>query len=211
MVILSVCGFQGAGKDTFSDYLVRTHGFVKFSFATATKDVIASIFGWERSLLEGDTQESREFRESVDSWWSDRLGIPGLTPRKMLQMIGTDLFRKNFNDNIWVYVLEKKIIRLLNSNPETNIIISDARFPNEIAMIRKLGGKLINVQRNMPEWFQDYKLGINCMRALELHPSETSWIRERVDYVVLNKTNSLEQFEYTIKVFLEENFGLLKN
>jgi tryptophanyl-tRNA synthetase len=210
MVILSICGFQGAGKDTFANYLVKTHGFIKLSFAEATKDVLAIMFGWERKLLEGDTIESRQFRELEDKWWASKLGIPGLTPRKVLQMVGTDLFRKHFDDNIWVLIVEKKIISILNLNPQANIIISDARFPNEIAMIRGQGGKLINVQRNLPEWFEEYKSGTNCEQTNTLHPSETSWIREPVDYILSNKTDSIEQFEQSINIFLRDNLGLEK-
>ena len=41
MVIIGICGFQSAGKDTFSNYLVNNYGFKKFSFAESTKDVFS--------------------------------------------------------------------------------------------------------------------------------------------------------------------------
>lgn len=208
MVILSVCGFQGSGKDTLANYLVKNYGFIKLSFAEVTKDVLSIIFGWDRKLLEGDTVESREFRETIDSWWSSKLNFPELTPRKMLQMIGTDLFRNHFNDNIWIIVVERKIISILNQNPYQNIIISDARFSNEIAMIKNLGVKLINIQRNLLEWFDEYKSGIDSMDALKLHLSERAWIREPVDFVLLNKSNSIEQFEETIIEFVINNLKI---
>ena len=49
MVLLCVCGFQGSGKDTFSNYLVSNYDFVKFSFASATKDILSTLFGWDRT------------------------------------------------------------------------------------------------------------------------------------------------------------------
>ena len=132
MTIIAICGFQGVGKDTFANYLVDKYEFKKFSFASATKDILADMFGWERTLLEGDTVESRIFRETIDPWWSDKLGIQDLTPRKVLQLIGTDLFRKHFNYEIWVHIVEKKIINCLKINPEQRIIINDCRYANEI-------------------------------------------------------------------------------
>jgi dephospho-CoA kinase len=66
MLVIGICGFQGSGKDTFSDFLVKNYDFKKITFAGATKDVLNNLFGWDRTMLEGDTIESRVFRETVD-------------------------------------------------------------------------------------------------------------------------------------------------
>jgi len=206
MVIIGICGFIGVGKDTFADYLVSEYEFKKFSFASATKDVLAVMFGWDRSMLEGDTIESRKFRETIDHWWALKLSISDFTPRKALQMIGTDLFRKYFNYDIWTHIIENKII----SNKNSNIIISDCRFPNEIAMIKNLGAKIIHIQRNIPLWFESYKSGKDCDEVLELHLSETAWIREHFDYQIINDTNSKDRFNDKIINFLQDNFDISK-
>lgn len=64
-MLIGVVGFAGSGKGTVADILVRDHGFKKLSFADALKDAVATIFGWERHLLEGDTDESREFAKRL--------------------------------------------------------------------------------------------------------------------------------------------------
>lgn len=209
MILLCVCGFQGSGKDTFSNYLVSNYDFVKFSFASATKDILSILFDWNRELLEGDTKESREFRETVDSWWSDKLGIPNLTPRKTLQLIGTELFRKQFNHDIWLTCVERKIISQLESNPNSNIIISDCRFPNEIKMLKNLGFKLIHIKRNIPSWFHKYKSGSDCEEAFRLHESERSWIRENFEYEISNQMYDVEQFYQLLNQFMDKNFNLI--
>lgn len=208
MVILGICGFQGAGKDTFANYLVSNHNFIKFSFAGATKDVLNVVFGWDRALLEGDTVESRKFRETEDTWWSEKLGIPNLTSRKTLQLIGTDLFRKHFNPEIWSSVVEKKILTQLKNNPNSNIVVSDCRFPNEIQMLRNLGSHIISIQRNIPDWFTQYKFGIDCEEALKLHESEKSWIREKFDHVIDNNYETSKLFEQGISDFIFDKFGI---
>lgn len=208
MVILGICGFQGAGKDTFANYFVDKHNFIKFTFAGATKDVLNILFGWDRKLLEGDTIESRKFRETEDPWWSEKLGIPNLTPRKTLQLIGTDIFRNHFNSEIWVRVVEKNILKELESNPNSNIIISDCRFSNEFEMLRNLGCKIISIQRNLPSWFNNYKLGNDCEEAIKLHESERSWIREKFDYIIANNLGTKESFEVQICEFIKNNFNL---
>ena len=42
------------------------------------------MFGWDREMLEGDTEESRDWREKVDPYWSTETGNP-ITPRLILQ------------------------------------------------------------------------------------------------------------------------------
>lgn len=208
MVILGLCGFQGAGKDTFANYLVDKHKFIKFNFASAVKDILSLLFGWDRKLLEGDTIESREFRERIDRWWSNKLNIKDLTPRKILQLIGTDLFRKHFNSEIWVNVIEKKILTQLEINPKSNIIISDCRFPNEINMLKNLGSKLIHIERELPTWFTRYKSGEDCVEVLELHESETSWIRQEFNYIIKNNYKTKNLFEKYIEEFYNIEFNL---
>ena len=210
MVIIAICGFQGAGKDTFANYLVNNYGFKKFSFAASTKDVLSDMFGWDRKLLEGDTIESRNFRETIDNWWSVKLNIPDLTPRKILQMIGTDLFRKHFNDEIWVHIVEKKIIDALKNDVNQRIIISDCRFSNEISMLKKFDSKLIHIQRNLPKWFNKFKMGEDCVESSKLHSSETNWIRENFDYEIINDFASVKEFESFIDDFLSEKYNITK-
>ncbi len=185
-MIIGLCGFQGAGKDTVADILVKTHGFVKISFGAALKDVIGSMFGWDRSMLEGSTPESRTWRETTDDFWSGKLSIPGFTPRKALQMIGTDVLRKHFNPNIWVDIVENKISKLIQSDSNIRIVVSDCRFTNELDMVKKFSNsQIIYVQRNEPEWFEELRSG----RPLDLssfHPSEIEWMRYPFDKIINN-------------------------
>ena len=102
MKIIAICGFQGSGKDTLANILTKNYGYKKLSFGGTVKDVASIIFNWDRKMLEGDTKESREWREKVDVWWSNKLGINNLTPRYILQYVGTDLFRNHFHKDIWI-------------------------------------------------------------------------------------------------------------
>jgi hypothetical protein len=185
-MIIGLCGFQGAGKDTVGDILIKNHGFIKISFGSALKDVCASMFGWDRSMLEGSTPESREWRETVDEFWSEKLNFFEFTPRKALQMIGTDVLRKNFSANIWVDIVENKITKLIQSNHNIKIVVTDCRFTNELDMVKKFSNsQIIYVQRNEPEWFEEFRSG----RPLDLssfHPSEIEWMKYPFDKIINN-------------------------
>ena len=148
-MIIGVCGFIGSGKDTVADYLQNFHEFRRESFAGTLKDAVAAVFGWDRDLLEGRTKEARAWREQVDPWWAERLSMPNLTPRLVLQLWGTEVARKSFHDDMWIASLENKL-----RNSKDNVVISDCRFPNEIASIKRAGGQVVWVQRgDLPAWY----------------------------------------------------------
>jgi len=197
-MIIGVCGLIGAGKDTIADYLVNIHQFRRESFANTLKDAVSSVFGWDRELLEGRTRHSREWREQVDPWWAERLNMPNLTPRWVLQYWGTEVVRKAFHDNTWIASLENKLRKTTD-----DVVISDCRFPNEIAAIKRAGGMVIRVHRGAdPEWYHyadlvnqgpDRNLKWSWAKTqldkFNIHDSETAWIGTQFDAVVDNNSN----------------------
>jgi hypothetical protein len=189
-MIIGICGLIGAGKDTVADCLVNMHEFRRESFASTLKDAVAAVFGWDRTLLEGRTSEARAWREQVDPWWAERLNMPDLTPRWVLQYWGTEVCRRAFHDDIWIASLENKL-----RNSRDNIVISDCRFPNEINSIRRAGGKIIRVVRGSePDWY-NFALDLNLNNSEQakwelierkIHVSESSWIGTDFDMILDN-------------------------
>lgn len=188
-LIIGVVGFIGSGKDTVADYLVNFHEFRRESFASTLKDAVAAVFGWDRTLLEGRTKEAREWREKVDPWWAERLDMPNLTPRWILQYWGTEVCRRAFHDDIWIASLENKL-----RNSRDSVVISDCRFPNEIASIRNAGGIIVWVKRGeLPEWYdvalaanRGQSLALQELKRLKIHASETAWVGTDFDHVIDN-------------------------
>ena len=189
-MIIGITGLISSGKDTAADYLCTVHGFKRMSFAAALKDAVAAIFDWDRELLEGSTKHSREWREQVDEWWADRLGIPHLTPRWVLQQWGTDVARKSFHDDIWVASVENKL-----RNTKEDIVLTDCRFPNELNAIKNAGGITMRTHRGEePEWCaiagilnltENEAAKIHCREELEklgVHASEYSSVGLEYDY-----------------------------
>ena len=196
-MIIGVCGFIGAGKDTIADYLTNFHEFRRESFASSLKDAVAQVFGWDRIMLEGRTKSAREWREQRDEWWSNRLDME-ITPRWILQYWGTDVCRGNFHNDIWIAALENKL-----RNSQDDVVISDCRFPNEIKSIKNAGGIVIRVVRGPePEWY-DAALSVNRgpngnstwalsrtkLEKLKIHASETAWVGTKFDCVLDNNTS----------------------
>ena len=207
MHLISLVGFKGSGKDTVGRFLVQNYGFKNFSFAESLKDAVASIFCWDREMIEGETAESRAWRELVDPWWSEKLGIPGFTPRYAMQNFGTDVMRRYFNEDIWILNIERKLTML---PADTKVVLIDGRFPNELDLGRKFGGRVIRVKRGPePEWFETARIAnsmprsppknkreesrvieaakaFNAMNSYGVHISEWAWIGQPLDYTIEN-------------------------
>lgn len=136
--IIGICGYKRNGKDTLGDYLVSNYGYTKIGFADAMKEACKNIFGFNDEQLYGD------LKEYEDEFWK-------ISPRKTLQFVGTELFRHRISellpdvkDNIWIKVVEKKIL----DNPDKKYVITDVRFFNEFEFINKYNGLTIKVKRD---------------------------------------------------------------
>jgi hypothetical protein len=212
-MIIGICGLIGSGKDTIADYLQNIHEFRRESFANSLKDAVAMVFNWPRGMLEGRTRESREWRETVDPWWAERLGIPHLTPRWVLQYWGTEVCRRGFHDDIWIAALENKLRKT-----QDDVVISDVRFPNEIKAIRNAGGIVIRVIRGPePEWF-DWAISVNRgpndnitwalskhnLERANIHSSETAWAGTNFDAVLDNSQDGLDQLYQQVNNLVQD-------
>ena len=189
-MIVGLVGPIGSGKGTIADILVERHDFFKESYANSVKDACAVIFGWDRALLEGDTPESREWRETTDPWWSQKLG-KSFSPRLALQLMGTEAGRDVFHPDLWVHT----VMRRCENAPWNNYVIADVRFPNEIKAIKDSGGKVVRVRRgDDPEWYllaKECNLGYHSLDVMrnaypEVHYSEWAWIGSDYDITMDN-------------------------
>lgn len=115
--LIGIAGFKGSGKSEVASMLCSLYGCKKVSFSSKLKDVVSVLFDLDRTLLSGDTEESRRWREQSLpslSWLGD------VTPRMLLQKIGTDLFREHLHPDFW-----------LNIGPKQGVV-DDVRFINEL-------------------------------------------------------------------------------
>jgi hypothetical protein len=212
-MIIGLNGLIGSGKGAASEYLQAKHNFQHLSFADSLKHAVGAIFGWPFEMLKGATSESRAWREVEDKWWSERLQIPNLTPRWILQQWGTEVGRRSFHPDIWVASLENKII-----NSTSDIVIDDCRFINEMDIIRKNGGSLIRINRGkLPVWYNDALMELshseeyrNDSRYISLmetkypdvHISEWGWVNQPFDYEVDNN-GTLEELHQKLDEIIE--------
>lgn len=129
-MIIAFTGRIHSGKTTLAKYLVNM-GYEKVSFADPLKKISQELFDFNDEQLYGNLKEVIDPRI-------------GMTPRYVLQYIGTELFR-NWNKNFWVEVFQRK-----HSDPKL-LVLDDVRFDNEEETIHKLGGIVIKVKSHKYE------------------------------------------------------------
>lgn len=173
--IIGIIGCVGSGKDTCGDYLINHYKFKKTAYAKKVKDVASIVFGWDRDMMEGSTKESREWREQVDPFW-------GLSPRAVMQKIGTEMFREHIDKDVWI----KSVVKEVTSSTD-NYVITDCRFENEVEAIKKLGGKVLYVERGeVPDWAVEAKEGKSCRSDIHVSDWNPYMLSKYADYMISN-------------------------
>lgn len=215
--VVGILGFKGSGKDTAGEYLIREHGFEVESFANPLKDLLSAVFGWDRELLEGNTIDSRTWRETPDEWWEKKLDwsnsigkyLGRFTPRAAMQLIGTDVLREHFDRDIWIKSLEARI------QGKPKVVITDCRFPNECKLVTSLNGLLFRVKRGPePEWFdlavktansdEEYRPEM-ALAYPTVHVSEWCWLSEPAH--VIENNGTLKELYESIECLMNQHFS----
>ena len=138
-MIIGILGNKGHGKDTISDHLVSKYKFHKKAFGEPLKDICQTLFGFNNEQLYGNSKEIK------DRYW-------GVTPRKVMQFVGTELFRNKMSElipgvsqNFWLECMRRQIGKY------DRLVISDVRFQNEVDFIHEMNGIVIKVERGNKE------------------------------------------------------------
>jgi dephospho-CoA kinase len=177
--IIGLTGYAQSGKDTLGKYLVEQKGFTRVSFADGVREALYNLnptFG----------MYSYELRKIVDSYGWEK-AKENSEVRELLQRMGTEVGRQMFGENVWIDLALKKAQGL------DKIVFTDVRFPNEAEAIRKLGGKIIRIERE----------GVN---AINSHISEKPISLELVDQIIHNDFY-LEDFYQTFEIKWEVLYG----
>lgn len=115
--VILLNGLPRSGKDTCADYLVAEHGYKKFSFAAALKEIMAITLGVSVEQLE----ELKNENMILYTLGSDTVST---SVREVLQRFGTEGMKPFFGHDVWAKLLYDKI----RSSRSDKIVVSDFRF-----------------------------------------------------------------------------------
>jgi len=160
-MLIGITGKAGSGKDTVADFFALQYEFEKAAFANHLKDVTALAFGIDKIHFHNQELKTKKHP------------IFGITPREMIQKVGTECFRRIFDDNFWVNHVDTLYKQALNKG--THFIVSDCRFENEVMWVRNNGGIILNVSNPKVDDI-----------VLNNHSSELGVHKDLIDYTIDN-------------------------
>ena len=152
-----------------------------------------------------------------------------MTPRLMLQLLGTECGREILHPDIWVNSLMAEYKSKLSSNNPVddldweprfiypNWIITDTRFPNELEAVKKRNGITIRINRvtfrerttEIGKIFTVAQPEVDKLLGIEEHESETALDNAEFDYEIHNNGTIPELIDKIRNILIENK--LIKN
>lgn len=213
-VIVCLAGRARSGKDSVGSVL-KSEGFEQMALADSLRELCSAAFEIPLNVFTDDNLKEKTFERPillkpdhlaiieniVEKEWG--FGINYDThvnlmfsldtefkhPRHILQYVGTELLRKNIDDQIFLKVADKKI-----SESTKDIVITDCRFSNEREWFRKKGATICLVKRP------------SLAVSTDTHISEND-LGEDKDYdVIITNDSDLNQLKLNVSMWINMTF-----
>jgi hypothetical protein len=131
-LLIGLSGYARSGKDTVAELLCLNYGYKRVSFADPMRQALY--------VLSPKIDNIVRLSEYVDDYGWD-VAKQNQEVRRLLQVFGTEVGRKMFGLDFWINIALKDL------SGDTQVVISDVRFPNEADAIAKLGGSMWRINR----------------------------------------------------------------
>ena len=166
-MIIGLSGYARSGKDTVASLLPD---YTRRAFADVLRDALYRLNPYVGNGL--------TVADLVDEYgWE--VAKSGDEVRRLLQVLGTEVGRKMIDNDIWVKMATRDILK------EDAIVFTDVRFPNEAEAIKSLGGTVWRIERP----------GI---KAINGHASETAMDDWPFDCTITN-SGTLEDLKAQVE------------
>ena len=181
-LIIGLIGPKGSGKDYAYSILFKHFDNVdRVAFADPIKNTICELFSLhpeQLELLKRCTQ--------LDVTNHETTGCYGSGPGRVF-VRNSGMLMRTYDDQQFNRYVENKI----KDNPNTTWVVTDVRFPNEVELIKRLGGVLIEIHR------EGY--------AYDHHVTESGELPH--DHLVVNDENFEDNLVKLINQLMEEHNG----
>lgn len=171
--VIGLTGKKGHGKDTAANLIKNKLESTTelLAFAEPLKQAVCILFCLPREYVDDPV-----LKETPLPQWG------GWTTRQILQWLGTDILRDQFDKDIF---LKNMMFRIEKSNSE-NILITDVRFDNEAELVNNsLNGKVIEINAN------------ERVKSLDDHKTEKG-ISDNLKYMTFYNNTTMEDLEKEI-------------
>jgi hypothetical protein len=200
--IFVFAGKKARGKTTAAKYVrdrVGSSGLLVdwYSFAAPLKAMAHSLG------LSLDQCHGEDKNKNTPTMWNWEDLNPALqkkfnktngsvSAREVLQIIGTDLFRNGFAEDVWVKIASFSAIKSLADL----VLFDDARFPNEIDEMKRNGAIIVHMLRSKGPSGDEHP----SEKALDNYP------KDRFNYIIGPDIEGAENIGKEVeKILIKEN------
>ena len=178
--IIAALGYARTGKDEFAKVAVEEFGFTRFAFADKLRECLYAL----NPVVDTDGISPIRVQDVIDqyTWDNYKRSKFGGEIRVLLQRFGTEVGRDLIADDIWLRELDK-----VNAS---RIIVTDARFLNELEKVEHMGGYTVRIHR----------AGVGPVND---HPSETT-IDQWDAHTEIYNDSSLESYHDRVRNVLRD-------
>ena len=166
--LIGITGRARAGKDTAARYLAEQFNMAHRAFAHPLKLITSVLAGEPLGNFHDDVLKEQH------------CPALGMTRRKAMQLVGTEMVRKHFGPDVWSRLLIDK----WRSHGCPPTVVSDVRFNNEAQAIRAAGGVIVRITRP----------GEGLVGEAATHESEQGVSNYLVDFDIPNNGSRAELF-----------------
>lgn len=205
--IIAFAGRKQSGKSSSANFVANTFGQKEpcyaemggrsylipgreawiYNFADPLKQMCMEMFGLTYEQVYGTDDQKNEL---VNCYWENKQ----LTAREVLQLVGTDMFRK-LKHNVWADATIRKIQHDESKTHFKNLaIIADCRFPNEVETIKKANGIVIKLTRNP----------YNSTHSSETALDPDNYDQSNFDFIIDNHNLTEEEKNIILNQYLEK-------
>ena len=170
--LIGIAGKARCGKNTLANFIQAQYGGYQYGFANPLRRMLNAGFGI-------DLDRSQYWQEHKE----DVIPVFGKSPRQMMQSLGTEWGRNIIHPEVWLLLAQQELL-----NRGAGMIVTDVRFENETAWIRKNRGVVIHIQRDNAALVNEH----SSEAGLEVVPGD----------ITIFNNGSLDELQYaTSKLF----------
>jgi len=196
-MLVVISGKARHGKDSVFNILAQCGGFKRIAFADPLKRICSQVFNLPLETFYDDAIKDSPFASPIKWAYPYQIQLEYLTggklpaldfvflsPRDLLQKVGTDIVRQYIADDFWIKLLVKELQEM-----DGNVAITDARFQNERDALKAIGGMLMLVKKPSSE------------AAGDSHVTEND-LGSEADYsIIINNDGTLAELDHDVKMW----------
>ena len=181
-VLIGLSGGAGIGKSTIAREFWLREKLQILSYAHPLKAALLKMTGLDRKWFYDIDYKEREIP-----------GLPGVTPRIMMQKFGTEFARDMIAPDFWLWRMSQSFSKY----SDKSIVVDDVRFENEAQHIRENGGVIIHLRREF-----------ESPTVHNEHKSEQPITVHDLDFIVDSTDNTeLQTYEACVLLVKEYYYG----